>query len=174
METYKINHELNEHNYIEEATFIGLMPEVMNATGVKTIGGSSKSSKNFGIYGSDPLEVIDIEAFYDSEEEGEKELTFIDSSGKTIGTGSGKVRPTEGIGKKVDIDNFDKNEDYEETPDISKGSTRYFDLIDDETLSSGKGKTIETISKQDISYQLYKMDNDELVETDVWMTIDNE
>ena len=67
-----INHELNQYDYSEGIEFIGLMPEVMKADGVETIGGSEKSVKHFGFEakGMDALEVIDIEAFYGSEEGG--------------------------------------------------------------------------------------------------------
>lgn len=67
-----INHELNQYDYSEGIEFVGLMPEVMKADGVETIGGSEKSVKHLGFEakGMDALEVIDIEAFYNSEEGG--------------------------------------------------------------------------------------------------------
>lgn len=67
MENYKINHELDQYNYAEGIEFNGLMPEVMNTDGVETIGASEENVKHFGFNakGSDALEVIDIEAFYE-------------------------------------------------------------------------------------------------------------
>ena len=38
MENYKINHELNQYDYSEGIEFKGLLPELMEAEGVKTIG----------------------------------------------------------------------------------------------------------------------------------------
>lgn len=64
MDNYPINHELNQYDQVEGIEFNGLMPEVMKANGVKTTG-SGKSVKHFGFdaKGSDPLEVVDVDAF---------------------------------------------------------------------------------------------------------------
>lgn len=68
----EINHELNQYDYSEGIEFTGLMPKVMEADGVETVGASEKSVKHLGFEakGMDALEVIDIEAFYGSEEGG--------------------------------------------------------------------------------------------------------
>lgn len=68
----KINHELNQYDYAEGTDFEGLIPAVIETKGVESIGGSENSVKSFGkeAKGSDALEVIDVEAFYDSEDEG--------------------------------------------------------------------------------------------------------
>lgn len=67
-----INHELNQYDYTESTEFDGLIPAVIEAEGVESIGGNENSVKSFGkeAKGSDALEVIDVEAFYDSEDEG--------------------------------------------------------------------------------------------------------
>lgn len=66
-----INHELNQYDYAEGTEFEGLIPAVIEVEGVESIGGSENSVKSFGkdAKGSDALEVIDVEAFYDSEDE---------------------------------------------------------------------------------------------------------
>lgn len=63
----EINHELNRYDYVEGIEFNGLMPEVMNAEGIETIGGSENSVKFFGANakGNDQLEVIDVQALYE-------------------------------------------------------------------------------------------------------------
>ena len=60
-------HKLNEYDYIEQADFDGLIPEVMNVDGVETTGVSEQTVKYFGVEakGMDSLEVIDVEAFYE-------------------------------------------------------------------------------------------------------------
>ena len=57
--------EMNNYNYIEGIEFHGLIPEIMNAEGIKTIGAVEKSVKFFGFeaLGSDPLEIIDVSYF---------------------------------------------------------------------------------------------------------------
>lgn len=71
MENYKINHELNQYDYSEGIEFKGLLPELMDAEGLKTIGATdeTKSIKHFGFEakGSDALEVVDVEGLYDEE-----------------------------------------------------------------------------------------------------------
>ena len=105
MENYKINHELNQYDYAEGIEFKGLMPEVMNAEGVKTIGASEKSVKEFGFdaNGNDSLEVIDIEDFFKDEHEPQPEpftpstyyfISYSDSEG-TDEYGRGSVETTD-------------------------------------------------------------------------------
>lgn len=67
MKNYQINHELNQYDYSEGIEFNGLMPEVMEIEGVKTIGESDKSVKSFGFdaKGSDSLKVVDVEGFFE-------------------------------------------------------------------------------------------------------------
>lgn len=67
METYKINHELNQYDYVEGIEFNGLMPETMKLT--DTTGKSDENVKFFGANakGSDSLEVIDIDAIMESD-----------------------------------------------------------------------------------------------------------
>lgn len=67
-----INHELQNYDYSEGIEFIPLMPKVMEAKGVKTVGESLKSVKMFGkdALGNDQLKVVDVQAFM---EEGEGE-----------------------------------------------------------------------------------------------------
>ena len=86
MNNYKINHELNEYNYNEGIEFIGLMPAVMNAQGVTTIGGSQKSVKHFGFdaTGSDALEVVDIDAIMEDSDK-EEPVGPTGTNGPTVG-----------------------------------------------------------------------------------------
>lgn len=69
MENYPINHELNQYDYSEGIEFQGLMPELMEAEGIKTVGvkDDTKSVKHFGFEakGSDALEVVDVEGLYE-------------------------------------------------------------------------------------------------------------
>lgn len=71
METYKINHELNQYDYVEGIEFNGLMPKLMEADGVDTTGTSDTNVKFFGFNakGSDSLEVVDIDALNEKESE---------------------------------------------------------------------------------------------------------
>ena len=73
METYKINHELNQYDYVEGIEFNGLMPKLMEADGVDTTGTSDTNVKFFGFNakGSDSLEVVDIDALNEKESESE-------------------------------------------------------------------------------------------------------
>ena len=66
-----INHELQNYDYAEGIEFNGLMPEVMKAEGIKTVGHSDKSVKRFGInaLGNDQLEVVNVQAFFKDESE---------------------------------------------------------------------------------------------------------
>lgn len=67
MDSYKINHDLNQYDQVEGIEFTGLIPQVMEAEGIETIGGSETSVKHMGFEarGNDQLEVVDIEALYD-------------------------------------------------------------------------------------------------------------
>lgn len=74
----EINHEMNRYDFTEGIEFNGLMPATMEILGEdKLIGGSDKSVKFMGFEakGNDQLQVIDIEAMYESEggEEGGNE-----------------------------------------------------------------------------------------------------
>ena len=72
MDSYKINHELNQYDYVEGIEFNGLMPKLMEADGVDTTGTSDTNVKFFGFNakGSDSLEVVDIDALNEKESEG--------------------------------------------------------------------------------------------------------
>ena len=63
-----INHELNQYDYVEGIEFKGLVPKMMDAKGVKTTG-SGNSVSFFGVEakGSDALEVVDFQGFFDDE-----------------------------------------------------------------------------------------------------------
>lgn len=65
-----INHELQNYDYSEGIEFIPLMPKVMEASGVETVGKSLKSVKMFGkdALGNDQLEVVDVQAFMEDTE----------------------------------------------------------------------------------------------------------
>lgn len=67
MDSYKINHDLNQYDQVEGIEFTGLVPQLMEADGIETIGGSETSVKHMGFEarGNDQLEVVDIEALYD-------------------------------------------------------------------------------------------------------------
>ena len=67
-----INHELQNYDYSEGIEFNPLMPKVMEASGVKTVGRSDNSVKMFGkdAFGNDQLEVVDVQAFME-EDKGE-------------------------------------------------------------------------------------------------------
>jgi hypothetical protein len=74
-----INHELNQYDYVEGIAFDGLVPKMMDAKGVKTTGkwGNSVSlfgvdDKGIGVKGSDALEVVDFQGFFDDEEGGKQ------------------------------------------------------------------------------------------------------
>ena len=43
MKNYQINHELNQYDYSEGIEFKGLLPELMEAEGVKTIGATEET-----------------------------------------------------------------------------------------------------------------------------------
>lgn len=67
MDSYKINHDLNQYDQVEGIEFNGLMPQLMESDGIETIGASENSVKHMGFEakGNDQLEVIDIEALYE-------------------------------------------------------------------------------------------------------------
>lgn len=87
METYKINHELNQYDYVEGIEFNGLMPKLMEADGVDTTGTSDTNVKFFGFNakGSDSLEVVDINALNEDESGSTSGETSGSTSGGTIG-----------------------------------------------------------------------------------------
>lgn len=106
MENYKINHELNQYDYSEGIEFQGLMPEVMEVEGIETTGASEISVKHFGFdaKGSDSLEVVDIDAIMNKDDDGGDEsgftptvygfISYGDSAG-TIEYATGKAETTE-------------------------------------------------------------------------------
>ena len=55
---------MNDYGFNEGIEFNGLIPEIMEAEGISTIGASDFSAMAFknGHLGSDPLEVIDVQA----------------------------------------------------------------------------------------------------------------
>jgi hypothetical protein len=68
------NDYLKNYDYVEGTEFEGLMPAVMETLGDDYVTGKSDeivAMHGFKALGSDALEVIDIEAFYDGGSEGE-------------------------------------------------------------------------------------------------------
>ena len=87
METYKINHELNQYDRVEGIEFNGLMPKLMETDGIDTTGTSNENVKFFGVNakGSDSLEVVDINALNEDESGSTSGETSGSTSGGTIG-----------------------------------------------------------------------------------------
>jgi hypothetical protein len=70
------NDYLKNYDYVEGTEFEGLMPAVMETLGDDYVTGKSDeivAMHGYKALGSDALEVIDIEAFYESGSEGGKE-----------------------------------------------------------------------------------------------------
>ena len=61
------NNQMNNYEYNEGIEFNGLIPKVMEADGVETIGESDFNARLFenGHLGCDPLEVIDFQYVID-------------------------------------------------------------------------------------------------------------
>ena len=100
METYKINHELNQYDQIEGIEFDGLMPKFMDAIGATT-GNSDKYKKMFEFHpnGSDSLEVVDIDKIM---ENGDGNDSGDDSGEETVIV---KPEPTENTEEQQAIEN---------------------------------------------------------------------
>lgn len=168
MKNYKTNHELNKYNYSEGIEFIGLIPSVMNAQGVNTIGGSEKSVKQFGFdgTGSDALEVIDVQGFMENDNLYYPFSSYTEESASAkTGTGEMDIEGAEFSGKtQVRIKSFTPT-DPSDTP-LESGDIYYIDSNAIPHSSSESGR-----KSSPNAYQLYEKNDNEFEPTDIWIKL---
>lgn len=164
MKNYKINHELNQYDYSEGIEFDGLIPEMMNTDGIETIGANEKSVKYFGFdaKGSDSLEVIDIEKFFENNPQPKPEpftpvtyyfVSYGDSEGTTE-YGKGSVETTD----DTTYQGYTKIK-IKENPSYPEWEGTFCYIVSTATPNNG------TI------YQLSKENENKLELIDVWVKI---